>query len=116
MASKENHNLEYDTLVSLNDKLTTGISSDRSQVLHKLVAEHVIAAASLGPSIEAEEVFRKVLEAVKINPESFEKFLRVIKECDPCIHDLVKLVRTTYDEKKQQKVQFIYCHCVFIHL
>ena len=105
MASKEDdQNLEYATLLSLTDRLILGISMDRSVVAQKLVTEGIIATTYLDPSTQAVEIFHKVLKAVEINPESFEKFLRVVNEC-PCIKNLAELVQTTYEEKKQQQAE-----------
>ena len=105
MASKEDdQNLEYATLLSLTDRLILGISMDRSVVAQKLVTEGIIATTYLDPSTQAVEIFHEVLKAVEINPESFEKFLRVVNEC-PCIKNLAELVQTTYEEKKQQQAE-----------
>ena len=98
MAAKESQ-FEYATLVSLTDKLTLGISSDCSTISQKLVSKGLIPTSSLNS--EAVEIFDKVLKAVELNPECYEKFLDVIKECY-WIKSLAELIQTRYEEKKQE--------------
>ena len=98
MATKESQ-FEYATLVSLTDKLTLGISSDCSTIAQKLVSKGLITPSFLNS--EAVEIFDKVLKAVELNPECYEKFLDVIKECY-WMKSLAELIQTRYEEKKQE--------------
>ena len=88
--------IEYATLVSLMDKLTLGISSDRSTIAQKLVANGVIPPSCLNS--EAVDIIDKVLKAVELNRECYEKFLAVIRECY-CMKRLAELIQLRYEEK-----------------
>ena len=97
MAAKEfQFAIEYATLVSLTDKLTVGISSDCSTIAQKLVAKGLLPPSCLNS--EAGDIIDKVLKAVELNPECYEKFLDVIRECY-WMKSLAELIQTRYEEE-----------------
>ena len=102
MAAKDSSNLEHATLVSLTDTLVKAISLDQSDVALKLVAANIIPPSSITSDSKAADIFDKVLKAVEINPENYEKFLSVIDQ-RPCIKNQADVIRKQYTEKKQQQ-------------
>ena len=92
MAAKDSSNLEHSTLVSLTDTLVKAISLDQSDVALKLVAENVIPTSSITSDSKAADIFDKVLKAVEIDSQSYEKFLGVIDQC-PCIKSQADVIR-----------------------
>ena len=104
MAAKGSSNLEHATLVSLTDTLVKAISLDQSEVALKLVAESIILHSSITSDSKAADIFDKVLNAVEINPECFEKFLGVIDQCSR-IKIQADVIRKVYTEKKLNQQQ-----------
>lgn len=100
MAERRDSSLEYDTLLSNTDALTTGISIDFSSVAQKLVAKRLIPESSLREATEESKVVQQILKVVKLDPKNFEKFLSVIDDC-PWLESLVKIIRTSYDQHQQ---------------
>ena len=77
------------------------ISLDQSEVALKLVSESIILHTS---DSKAADIFDKVLNAVEINPECYEKFLGVIDQC-PRIKIQADVIRKVYTEKKLKQQQ-----------
>ena len=98
---------ESSTLLDLTHTLTTALAADVVQVASKLVEARLISLAQLRGThlqtkdsyLKASELVTHVIEQVKLQPEKFAVFLRVLEDVN-LFQDVVKDVRMKYKQKE----------------